>query len=417
MNLLKTIFDEEAERIALNNLYNYRDNESDDLIQLSVDDFHIDIHKNLFRFFKDGCSFPTKELCVQYKINQDLFFQITESFAGKNEFMIKRVLELSARRKAQDQFKDRLLDVQDLSKKPSSDVLEHLFDLSEDLQGDDLFEAMDREANEYNPIEYRFQSLKEKAPSIGTGEVIWIAGDSGSGKTAFGIQLVDSIAEAQNEDWLFMSYEMNRKLVSRRFAMIHFYENWKADGDQQKSSQWYFANKNKKGFSRMVCSPRMILSNDSNTKIDQLKAKIRYHKRRNPKLKNVLIDYFQLIPTDGRGFNEEKELADMAKKLRPIAEDLDIRVFCLSQLSRKAEDGKVKPTKAMMRGSGQLGEVGDLILGLWCPEGIDDAVMVSFLKDRNNGYLGTIPLKKYGVYFEDPKEYDLDKWREIMRNM
>ncbi len=78
-----------------------------------------------------------------------------------------------------------------------------------------------------------------------------------------------------------------------------------------------------------------------------------------------MVDYLQIISGDERKADETK-IAEIARKLKNIARELEITVIALSQL-RRSQD-RPKPNIARLRGSGQLEEAADIILLLYRPE-------------------------------------------------
>ncbi|MEE9574370.1 MAG: DnaB-like helicase C-terminal domain-containing protein, partial [Candidatus Neomarinimicrobiota bacterium] len=76
----------------------------------------------------------------------------------------------------------------------------------------------------------------------------------------------------------------------------------------------------------------------------------------------VLVDYIQ----DMKGANDESGIAEIGRKLKNIAKELDISVVAISQLSR--DKNNPEPNRARLRGSGQLEEKADIVLLLYRPE-------------------------------------------------
>jgi len=76
----------------------------------------------------------------------------------------------------------------------------------------------------------------------------------------------------------------------------------------------------------------------------------------------VMVDYIQ----DMKGANDESGIADIGRKLKNIAKELNIAVIAVSQLSR--DKNNPEPNRARLRGSGQLEEKADIVLLLYRPE-------------------------------------------------
>lgn len=76
----------------------------------------------------------------------------------------------------------------------------------------------------------------------------------------------------------------------------------------------------------------------------------------------VLVDYIQ----DMKGANDESGIAEIGRKLKNIAKELNIAVVGISQLSR--DKSNPEPNRARLRGSGQLEEKADIVILLYRPE-------------------------------------------------
>ena len=95
--------------------------------------------------------------------------------------------------------------------------------------------------------------------------------------------------------------------------------------------------------------------------IDKICTSIRKLKLKND-IQLVLVDYIQ----DMKGANDEAGIADIGRKLKNIAKELNINVIAVSQLSR--DKLNPEPNRARLRGSGQLEEKADQVILLYRPE-------------------------------------------------
>jgi replicative DNA helicase len=77
----------------------------------------------------------------------------------------------------------------------------------------------------------------------------------------------------------------------------------------------------------------------------------------------VGIDYLGLL--DSEGENEYQQISSIAKGLKRLAKAINLPVVVLSQVSRKGGDGEIEISLDMGRGSGQIEEGADFVLGLW----------------------------------------------------
>lgn len=88
----------------------------------------------------------------------------------------------------------------------------------------------------------------------------------------------------------------------------------------------------------------------------------------------VIVDYIQLMSgREGldRGASREQEIASISRKLKQMAQDLDVHVIALSQLNRQLESRTVKdkrPRMADLRESGSLEQDADNVILIYLDE-------------------------------------------------
>jgi replicative DNA helicase len=78
----------------------------------------------------------------------------------------------------------------------------------------------------------------------------------------------------------------------------------------------------------------------------------------------VIVDYLGLIKTKGIT-DEYAKYSNIALDLQNLAKNLNVFLIFVHQLSRRAGAGEVAVTIDMLRGSGIIEEVSDIVLALW----------------------------------------------------
>jgi len=144
-----------------------------------------------------------------------------------------------------------------------------------------------------------------------------------------------------------------------------------------------------------------IFFDDANAvNLRSLKAKARRLKKKHD-IGLIVIDYLQLMHGESKS-NREQEIATISRELKNLAQELEIPIIALSQLSRdgvKNSTWDVPPPISALRESGAIEQDADLILMLW---GANDAELsndksfegkrrVRIMKQRN-GMLMTCDL-------------------------
>jgi replicative DNA helicase len=115
-----------------------------------------------------------------------------------------------------------------------------------------------------------------------------------------------------------------------------------------------------------------IFFDDANAvNLRSLKAKARRLKKKHH-IGLIVIDYLQLMHGESKN-NREQEIATISRELKNLAQELEIPIVALSQLSRegvKNSSWDVPPPISSLRESGAIEQDADLILMLW---GANDA--------------------------------------------
>lgn len=119
------------------------------------------------------------------------------------------------------------------------------------------------------------------------------------------------------------------------------------------------------------------------------------------KLDVVIIDYLQLLKSDGHYNNRASEVGEISHAIKAIAMDFNIPIFPLVQLNRAVEmrDDK-EPTLSDIRGSGDIEQDASQVIFLWTipnPADKDDTSSKGCRVAKNrNGQLGSVRFKFHG---------------------
>src|SRR5207249_10549791 len=86
-------------------------------------------------------------------------------------------------------------------------------------------------------------------------------------------------------------------------------------------------------------------------------------------IKLVIIDYLQLIDPDNRRDSRQEQVANISRRLKFLARELQIPVMALAQLNRSSEDRQDhRPRLADLRESGAIEQDADTVMLLHRPE-------------------------------------------------
>jgi len=194
-----------------------------------------------------------------------------------------------------------------------------------------------------------------------TSDLTIIAGETSQGKTSLALTIFKNCVLNGSSRAAIFSLEMTKEqLVSRIISQRTGIAANKIMYNKLMESEKYIV------ISEIESLKHIPIYFDESTtnNIDKICTSIRKLKLKND-INLVLVDYIQ----DMKGANDEAGVADIGRKLKNIAKELDISVIAVSQLSR--DKSNPEPTRTRLRGSGQLEEKADIVLLLYRAEEYD----------------------------------------------
>jgi replicative DNA helicase len=109
----------------------------------------------------------------------------------------------------------------------------------------------------------------------------------------------------------------------------------------------------------------ILIDDTSGITVTGMKAKLRRVKN----LGLVIIDYLQLMQSDGRNDNRVQEVAEISRAMKIMAKDLMVPIICCAQLSRGPESRTdKKPMLSDLRDSGAIEQDADVVMFLYRDE-------------------------------------------------
>ena len=101
----------------------------------------------------------------------------------------------------------------------------------------------------------------------------------------------------------------------------------------------------------------------------ELRSRARRLKTRHPDLGLIVVDYIQLMGSGGRFESRTQEVSQISRALKLLAQELDVPVLALSQLSRDVEKRHDKrPILSDLRESGSIEQDADLVMFIYRDE-------------------------------------------------
>lgn len=233
------------------------------------------------------------------------------------------------------------------------------------------------------------------------GDLIIIAARPSVGKTAFTLNLARNAAKYLSENGggsvAFWSLEMkNSRLMMRMLAAES--ETWLTKMQTGKMTKEDMANLYKNGVQK-IARLGIFFDEQPGLTMQKLKAKARKLKRKN-KLKIIFIDYLQLMTPDARAGNREQEISSISRGLKLLAQELEVPIIALSQLSREIEKrANNKPQLSDLRESGAIEQDADLVMFLYGSNEaqIEEARTIGNMSEVMNRKYATIAKQRDGM--------------------
>ena len=231
-----------------------------------------------------------------------------------------------------------------------------------------------------------FKQLNRLTNGLQGGDLIIVAGETSQGKTSFALNVASYASDYKNI-YFFTMEMMPSQLTARLLAMdTGFNSNYILTGRMTKQEIETLSTES------IGVRGKSILIDEKENNIDHIISNIRMMKTTNG-IDMVVIDYLQLVHTTDHG-NKEQRTADITRRLKNLAKELNMPIILISQLSRDRD--KPFPRLSRLRDSGQIEEAADMVIFIYRPSfyGIevfdngdttDGKAMIIVAKGRNTG--------------------------------
>lgn len=266
------------------------------------------------------------------------------------------------------------------------DVLVQTYDNIEQLQFRD---------GDVTGIPTGFRDLDKITAGFQRNDLIIVAARPSVGKTAFALNVAQSVAVKARENVAIFSLEMGAdQLVMRMLCAEGNIDAQVLRTGTLEEEDW-----RKLTMAMGSLSNSGIYIDDTpGVRINEIRAKCR-RLAKEQGLGMILIDYLQLIQGSGKpGENRQQEVSEISRSLKGLARELKVPVIALSQLSRGVEQRQDKrPMMSDLRESGSIEQDADIVAFLYRDDYYDkeseskNLIEIIIAKQRN-GPTGTVTL-------------------------
>jgi replicative DNA helicase len=273
-------------------------------------------------------------------------------------------------------------------------VADKTFTMAQILE--DAYSRIDRRADGTDTggaVPTGFVDLDEKLVGLHKAELIILAARPSVGKTAMAINIIRNILIGERQPVFFVSLEMARVELAERLLCCHS----RVDSHKMRKNML-----GSEEIGRLIeaggdLRPCKLFIDDSPAQsMLRIAANARRLKHREG-IRLVVIDYLQLIEPENRRDPRHEQVAQISRRLKFLAKELDLPVLALAQVNRATEDRQDhRPRLSDLRESGSIEADADTVLMLHRPElyepGQHEGTVELIIAKQRNGPTGEITL-------------------------
>jgi replicative DNA helicase len=268
-----------------------------------------------------------------------------------------------------------------------------------------------KDAGGLSGIPSGFEDLDHMTAGFQKSDLIIVAARPSVGKTAFALNIAQSVAVKKNEPVGIFSLEMGAKqLVSRMIC-----SEGRIDASRLRTGNLQGDDWEKITMAMGTLSEAPIYIDDSPAlTVYDIRSRCKKLKKEKG-LGLILIDYLQLLSSRGKNKeNRQQEVSEISRMLKQIARELEVPVIALSQLSRSVEQRQDKrPMLSDLRESGSIEQDADIVAFLYRDDYYDKEtekknIIEIIIAKQRNGPVGTVELaflKNYNKFVSLDRGY------------
>ncbi|HID22054.1 MAG TPA: replicative DNA helicase, partial [Planctomycetaceae bacterium] len=204
-----------------------------------------------------------------------------------------------------------------------------------------------------------FIELDELTCGLQNSELVIIAARPSVGKTALALNIAQYVAVEENKGVLIVSLEQSKvELAERLLCSLARFDGHKLRSGRVSSKDIRHLMDTAE---RLRPAP-LFVDDTPGRNMLQIAATARRLKMRND-IRLVIVDYLQLIDADNPRDSRQEQIAQISRRLKLLARELQVPVLALSQLNRASELREDRrPRLADLRESGAIEQDADVVM-------------------------------------------------------
>lgn len=239
-----------------------------------------------------------------------------------------------------------------------------------------------------------FIDLDKKLSGMQKSDLILLAARPSMGKTALAINIAVNAAIHNDARVGIFSLEMSKEqLVQRMIASVAQVGLGKVINGNLSEEEWLDVI----GAMAPLSQADIHIDDTAGLTLLEMRAKTRRLAIEKP-VDLILIDYLQLMESDGRRENRQQEISAISRGLKALAREIDCPVLALSQLSRAPEQRpNHRPMLSDLRESGAIEQDADVVMFLYRDDYYNEDsefqnIGEVIISKHRNGPTGTVEL-------------------------
>ena len=239
-------------------------------------------------------------------------------------------------------------------------------------------------------VMYPYQGMNDLTYGIRHGEMITVTAGSGLGKSQFLREIVYHILKNSSDNIGLMFLEESVKKTAKSLMSLSANKPLHLPDTEATDDELAAAFADTLGTDRLY-----LFDHFGSTGIDNIVSRVRFMAKA-LNCKFIFLDHVSIVVSSQENGDERKALDEIMTKLRMIVQETGICLFAVSHLKRpdtKGHEEGAATSLSQLRGSGSIGQLSDLVIGLERNGQADDVMerhttKVRILKNRFSGLTG-----------------------------